>query len=90
MIKWSWPSHSLDIVPDLSKTKRKFAIHFGAQGGNDKTEKECVGNLVEAVKAWGGPHGMKQWTAVESTNILIWDAAVQVWGKPKWIEFKEA
>lgn len=56
--------------------------------GTDDTNLQCVVNLVNSIKNWGGRNGIHQWATVSSINATIWDAAINVWGKPRWSEVK--
>lgn len=83
MMKWSWKTKSLDIIPNLSNT-RKIVVQFGGQGGTDATNLECLTMLAAAMNQDGGPNAQAQWAAVETATMSIWEGAVKTWGNPTW------
>lgn len=75
----------MEFYPSLENRSHKMVVQFCSHGSS-VTNAECVVNLGQFVKHYGGPHGEAQWASVKGVNSEIWMAACAIWGWPVCIE----
>ncbi|KAI2620571.1 hypothetical protein GGR54DRAFT_639604 [Hypoxylon sp. NC1633] len=87
MIKWVVKKKQLHLIYEL-QTRNARIISFD-EHGTTETKAECVKEVADFIKNYGGPMGLFQWRAGvgESTATAVhdklWNAAIGVWGYPR-------
>jgi hypothetical protein len=90
MVSWMPARHCIELVPDISKEKRKLKLVIqwaktATGAGTEADGKACAVELEQFVKNYGGPNGQEQWAAdgINEFSDQLFAAACMLWGYPK-------